>query len=150
MKIYKEPGAIERRPITKRFVKRLAMFGAVVVSGAVTYLASEIGDTNTVTIEVLFSQTVTASDFKAGVTIKNNTVTQTILSGTLQPDGETVFYVISVAGDINDALTWEYDSGLGNIVGLGDVTPQNVTNYIGSQYYFNTGECSAPIVSCGL
>ena len=138
----------QRIPITKRFVLWWPVLGVAVVS-AVSYSGSEIGDTDTVTIEVLFSTTVSASDFTAGVTIKKNTVAQTILSGTLQPDNRTVFYVVDTAADINDALTWEYDSGTGNIVGLGDVTPQDVTNYIGSHLYFDTADDSGHLVSVG-
>ena len=116
----------------------------------VRYSASEIGDTDTVTVEVLFSTTVSASDFTAGVTIKKNTVAQTILSGTLQGDNRTVFYVVDTAADINDALTWEYDAGTGNIVGLGNVTARDVTNYIGSHLYFDTADDSAHLLRIGV
>ena len=117
------------------------------VSVSLAYQASEIGDTDTVTIEVRFTALVSAEDFTAGVTIKKNTVAQTILSGTLQGDNQTVFYVVDTAADINDALTWEYDSGTGNIVNLGDVNPQDVTNYIGSHLYFDTADDSGHVAT---
>lgn len=113
------------------------------------YSWGEIGDTATTTVEILFSEKIQASDFTAGVTIKVNTVAQVIASGTLQGDEKTVFYVIP-ACDINDVITWEYASTSGNIMDknsnlLGDVTAKTVTNYIGSQLYFNSAECSAHI-----
>jgi hypothetical protein len=104
------------------------------------YASSEIGDVDTTTLEVVFNETVQATDFTDGVTIKVNTVSQTITSGTLQGDGITVYYVIP-ACDVNDAITWEYSAAGGNILdaagnALGDVAAQTATNYIGSQFYF--------------
>jgi hypothetical protein len=104
------------------------------------YTSSEIGDVDTTTLEVVFNETVQATDFTDGVTIKVNTVSQTITSGTLQGDSRTVYYVIP-ACDVNDAITWEYSAAGGNILdaagnALGDVTAQTATNYIGSQFWF--------------
>jgi len=140
----------QRIPITKKFILWTPAFEVVTVVGAVAFSSSEIGDTDLVTIEVIFNQNVSATDFTAGVTIKKNTVAQTIVSGTLQIDERIVFYVVDTAADINDVLTWEYDSGPGTIVGLGDVSAQTVTNYIGSHLYFDTADDSAHLLSVGV
>ena len=120
---------------------------AFVGERAPTYGMGEIGDTDAATVEVRFSEAVQAVDFTAGVTIKVNTVAQLIGSGTLQGDSRTVHYAIPGC-DINDALTWEYSASAGGIQDLkgnllGDVAARVVTNYIGSQLYFDSAECSA-------
>jgi hypothetical protein len=104
------------------------------------YVSGVIGDVDTVTVVVVFNETVAAADFTAGVTIKKNTVSQTVNSGTLQGDGRTVYYVIAAAADINDEITWEYSGG--NILdaagnALGNVAAQTAANYIGSQFWFD-------------
>jgi hypothetical protein len=106
-----------------------------------TYAAGQIGDVDTVTLEILFSEPVQAADFTAGVTIKVDTVSQVITSGTLQGDNQTVYYVIP-AVDVNDTITWEYAQAAGGIqdlagAPLADVSAQAAINYIGSQFYFN-------------
>jgi len=108
------------------------------------YSSGEIGDTDTLTVEIAFNERITAAgdDYSTGVTIYNGVAAQTIVSGTLQGDSLTVFYVILAAADIDDVLTWEYASAGGAITDLAgnaleDVTAQTATNYIGSQFYFN-------------
>ena len=106
---------------------------------APTYTSGEIGDVDTVTLEILFSEQVQSVDFTDGVTIKVNTVSQAISSGTLQAGNLLVYYVIP-ACDINDTITWEYAGGsITDLSGnaLATVTAQTDTNYIGSQFYFN-------------
>lgn len=103
---------------------------------APAYDSSEIGNVNTTTVAVRFSIPVSATNFATGVTIKKNTVSQTISSATLQADGVSVRYVITPAADANDVVTWEYASGSGNIVSqedataLASVTAKTVTNHI--------------------
>lgn len=115
------------------------------------YSASEIGDVDSTTVEVTFSEEVNSSGgFDAGVTIRVNAVSQTISSATKQADPTVVHYVITPKIDINDSVTWEYDSGLGDIEDtsgnpLGDVAAQAVTNYVGSHFYFDEQEDSAHI-----
>lgn len=103
---------------------------------APTYDAGEIGNVNTTTVVVRFSVPVTSADFKAGVTIKKNTVSQTVSSATLQADGVEVYYVITPAADANDTVTWEYAAASGTIAStfdgtvLANVTAQTITNHI--------------------
>jgi hypothetical protein len=110
-------------------------------AGGGVNIVAEIGDVGTTTLEVLFDEAVQSADFTAGVTIRINTVEQTILSGTLQGDDRTVYYVIDTPADINDEITWEYSAASGDIQdaagnALRDVSTQTATNYIGSQLYF--------------
>lgn len=103
---------------------------------APTYDGGEIGNVGTTTVAIRFSIPVVSADFKAGVVIKKNTVSQTISTATLQGDGVTVRYVITPAADANDTVTWEYAAASGDIASeldgtvLANVTAQNVTNNI--------------------
>lgn len=121
---------------------------------APTFSAAEIGDVDTTTLEVVFSERVASTDFTAGVTIKLNTVSQVITSGTLQADERTVYYVIP-ACDINDVITWEYSAAGGSIADsagnlLGNVAAQTATNYIGSQMYFQGFNSSGHLATIGV
>src|SRR3989304_1929838 len=137
--------------------KQAKMFKYMPVFGVsrVGYSSGEIGDTGVTTVEVVFTRAVQAADFTAGVTIKKNTVAQTINSGTLQGDNVTVFYVLNVAADINDVLTWESSQAAGNIQDLAgrdlaDVSAKTQTNYIGSHLYFDTADCSGHLLRIGV
>ena len=113
--------------------------GAGSLGSVPTYTSGEIGDVDTVTLEILFSEQVQSVDFADGVTIKVNTVSQAISSGTLQSGNLLVYYVIP-ACDIDDTITWEYAGGsIADLSGnaLATVTAQTDTNYIGGQFYFN-------------
>ena len=126
------------------------LLGALVdaVAAAVTLDSAEIGDVDTTTVEAQFTDNVTATDYKAGVTIKVNSVSQTINSGTRQADQSLVHFVIAAAVDANDAITWEYDDDLGDYADdeanpMGDVSATAATNYVGSHLYYDTAACSA-------
>jgi hypothetical protein len=118
---------------------------AVVVVGPPGYSSGEIGDTGTTTVEVTFSENINATDYKAGVTIKANSVSQTISTATRQGDQTVVHYVLSAALDVNDGITWEYDDDFGDYEDddgnpMADVSAQAVSNYIGSHLYFDTAD----------
>lgn len=110
------------------------------------YAASETGDINRVTVEVVFDQDIfsPSGNYADGVTIKNNTVTQTILNATRQANHAIVHYEISLNGDANDVFSFEYDDLLGDLeaeddgVDMADVSAQTPINYIGSHFYFDT------------
>ena len=121
------------------------LFDALGAISALAYSSGEMGDVATTTVEVRFTQNVNATDYTAGVTIKVNSVSQTINSGTRQSDHRFVFYVINTAADVNDVITWEYDDDLGDYVDdesnpMGDIGASSVTNYIGSHLYFDTAD----------
>lgn len=107
----------------------------------------EIGDVDSITVVVAFNEDVTATDFADGVTIEVNAVPDAVVSATLQGDNRTVYYTIDTdvdnnPVDQNDVVTWEYDSGTGNIEDLAgnplaDVTPQTVDNRVGMHIWFN-------------
>lgn len=117
------------------------------------YSSSLIGDTNYTTVEVTFDQDINSpgADYKAGVTIKKNSISQTISTGTRQANKAIVHYVITPAADINDTITFEYDDDVGDLeadddaTDLLDVSAQSSINYIGSTLYFNEEESSALI-----
>ena len=130
------------------------LFGGSIDNTVPLYSSGEIGDVNTVTLEITFDEPVKSADFTAGVTIKVNTVSQVITSGTLQVNLRTVYYVIPAA-DINDVVTWEYSAAGGSISDLAgnllaNVAAQTAINYIGSQFYFNDFNASGHLVSLGV
>lgn len=122
----------------------IASNGTLTINGATfenpdiapVYDFGEIGNVGTTTVAIRFSIPVASTDFTDGVTIKKNTVSQTISSGTLQADGVTVYYVITPAADANDTVTWEYAKSGGDIASefdgteLENVSAQTVTNNI--------------------
>ncbi len=127
-------------------MKKILLFLLASASGTDStvpqYSASEIGDVDTVTLEVTFDEAVVSADLTDGVTIEVNAAGATISSGTLQGDNQTVYYVISAAADINDTITWSYSAAGGSIQdtsgnALADVAAQTAVNYIGTQFYFN-------------
>ena len=115
------------------------------IAAALYLYSAEIGDVGTTTVEARFSDNVNATDYTAGVTIKVNSVSQTINSGTRQGDHSIVHFVIAVAADVDDIITWEYDDDLGDYVDddtnpMGDIAATQATNYIGSHLYFDTAD----------
>lgn len=84
-------------------------------------------------VVVTFSESVNGSNFATGVTIKKNTVTQTISSAKRREhDSTQVEYVLSANISGGDTVTWEYAAGTGNIVDLqsnplANVSAQSVT-----------------------
>jgi hypothetical protein len=128
----------------RHFLHRLydLLFGG---ASTLTYSAGEVGDVGTTTIEVQFTGNVTATDYKAGVTIKVNAISQTINTATRQADHRFVFFVLAAATDVDDTITWEYDDNLGDYEDdLGDpmldITAQAVTNLVGSHLYYDTAD----------
>lgn len=122
----------------------LAALGEAVAAALYLYSA-EIGDVGTTTVEARFSDNVNATDYTAGVTIKVNSVSQTISSGTRQGDHRYVHFVITPAVDVDDTVTWEYDDDLGDYTDdeanpMGDIAATQATNYIGSHLYFDTAD----------
>ena len=97
------------------------------------FASAEIGTVDAVTLVLTFSTEVASADFAAGVTIKVNTVSQTISSAVRQTDQRVVHYVIPAVVN-GDTVTWEYATG--DIVSavdgsaLEDVTAQEVTNNV--------------------
>lgn len=88
--------------------------------------SAEIGLVNASTLDVTFDQGVNASDYSGGVTIKVNGTATSITSATQQANHAIVRYVIPVLWHgSGDVVTWEYDSGSGNIVSESDSTPLN-------------------------
>jgi hypothetical protein len=134
--------------------KRAWIFSAVAVSAVGVppdYSSGEIGDVLNTTVEVLFNESISSptSDYKTGVTIKANAVSQTISTATRQANHKLVHYVLDTALDADDTITWEYDDDLGDMEAeddatpLGDVSAQAVTNWIGTHLYFNQADDSA-------
>jgi hypothetical protein len=112
------------------------------------YSQSEVGDVNSTTIEVLFSENVNSADFSAGVTIKVNAVSRAISSATQQANQALVYYVVASQVNIADSVTWEYDDAVGDIEddsnnALLDVTAQTTVNFVGSHFYFDEPDDSA-------
>ena len=121
------------------------LFEALGAVSPLGYSAGEMGDEGTTTVEVRFTQNVNATDYKAGVTIKVNSISQTINSGARQGDHRFVFYVIASAADVDDVITWEYDDDFGDYEDdesnpMGDIVASPVTNFIGSHLYFDTAD----------
>ena len=135
---------IERRSHASHWRHLLATLGEA-VQAALSLERADIGDIGTTTVEAQFSENVNATDYKAGVTIKVNSVSQTINSGTRQADHSLVYFVIAAAADVDDTITWEYDDDLGDYADdeanpMGDITATQAHNYIGSHLYFNTAD----------
>lgn len=112
------------------------------------YSEGEIGDVLNTTVAIRFSENIYSptTDYKSGVTIKVNSVSRTINTATRQTDHHYVHYVIDIACDANDAITWEYDDDFGDMESedsgnpLGDVTAETVDNWIGSHLYYNQAD----------
>lgn len=106
--------------------------------GAPTYLLGEVGDVADDTVVIVFTGDITSpsGDYDLGVTIRVNGVAATISSATLQPDGATIYYVLSAAVVADDLVTWAYDSGVGDLEGAvtGDpvatIAAQTVANNV--------------------
>jgi hypothetical protein len=120
------------------------------------YSFGEIGDTLPTTVEVAFSQPVTAAgnDYSTGVTITVGGAGVAIASGTRQTNENIVFYVIPAVA-INGIVTWAYSTATGVItsskgVDLANVAAQTITNYIGSQLYFNDFNASGHLATIGV
>lgn len=114
------------------------------------YSSSSIGNVDETTVVVVFDNRVESpgADFSAGVTIEVDTTGQTISAAVLQADEKTIYYTIP-AVDIEQAVTFAYDAGTGDIRGkdggadVESVTTQTVTNLIGSGFWFDSAEYSA-------
>ena len=120
------------------------------VSAAVAYSSGEIGDVSTTIVVIVFSATINSpsSTYHAGVTIKVNAASVTISSSALQAGNTTVRFTLASAADINDEITFEYDSGPGDLEDsaaspLGSISQTTVINNIGTHWYFDTEEDSA-------
>ncbi len=128
------------------------LFGEVIPS-ALGYSAGHIGDVGTTTVEVHFSGNVNASDYSAGVTIRNNAIPQVISSATRQADHSQVYYVIAAAVDVDDVITFEYDDATGDYADdlgaqMGDIAASATTNYVGSHLYWDTADDAVWIGAC--
>lgn len=113
--------------------------------GAAPLFASgEEGDVNNSTVEITFDQNIVSSDYAAGWILKINGVSDTIVSATRQANHALVYFVTTTPIDIDDVVTVEYDDDFGDYeaeddaVDMLDITAQATTNYVGSQYYFNS------------
>ena len=120
---------------------RLAVIPADVT--APLFGSSEEGDVSNATVVVTFSESIVASDYVTGVTIKFNGVAATIGSAARQASLDTVYYTInSPWADANDAITFEYSDILGDYADLfnnqlGDVAATVVTNDVGRHLRFD-------------
>jgi hypothetical protein len=97
------------------------------------YSSGEIGAVDASTVAITFSEAITGSNYAAGVTIKKNTVSQTVTSASRQIDTKVVYYVLNDLVTSTDTITWEYVGATGNITdiatnALGNVNAQTVTN----------------------
>ena len=115
------------------------------VVAALSLDSAEVGDVDATTVEAQFSDNVNATDYKAGVTIKVNSVSQTINTATRQADHSLVHFVIAAAVDVDDTITWEYDDDLGDYADdeanpMGDISATAATNYVGAHLYFDTAD----------
>ena len=120
------------------------LFGETIPS-ALGFSAGHIGDVATTTVEVHFSGNVNASNYSAGVTIRVNSVAQTISSATRQSDHTQVFYVIAGTVDVDDVVTFQYDDATGDYqddlgAQMDDIAATQTTNYVGSHLYFDTAD----------
>ena len=121
------------------------------------YSSSEEGDVTNPTVVVTFNEAVNSDtdDYVTGLTIKVNSVTQTLSSGTRQSNQALVYYVLATSADANDDITWEYSDALGNIEDLannqlGDVTAKIVTNNINTHVWFDNDADSSHMVTAGV
>ena len=124
------------------------------------YSISYVGTVSTYSdvIEVCFNRPVNSpgADYSLGVTINVNASPATISSAARQSDTRIVWYTLAAEVDANDVITWEYDSGVGdledatNSTTLPTVAAQSTTNYIGSHWWFNFDENSGHILTTGL
>jgi len=120
----------------------------LVVAAAVTLDDAEVGDVAETIVEARFTEDVTATDYKAGVTIKLNAISQTINDATRQGDHSLVYFTIAAAVDVDDTVTWEYDDDLGDYEDaegnpMADVAATSATNYVGSHARFDLADDSA-------
>lgn len=108
------------------------------------FSAGEEGDVNNTTVEITFSMDVFSTLYDAGVTIKINGVSTVISSATRQANHALLYFVVADAIDINDVVTFEYDDDFGDYeaevggVDMLDVSAQGTTNYVGSNFYFDS------------
>jgi hypothetical protein len=120
------------------------LFGETLPS-ALGFSAGHAGDVSQTTIEVHFTGNVNATNYAAGVTIRVNSVAQTIDTATRQADHTQVFYVISAPADVDDLVTFQYDDATGDYqddygAQMADIAATTVANYVGSHLYFDTAD----------
>ena len=130
-----EPTTVTRQLLDVMRVGGVSVTPEPPVAVAPLYSSAEIGTVNAYTVVATFDQNITASNYATGVTIKVNTVSQTITSATRQANHAIVHYVIPVLWHgSGDTVTWEYTGG--NIVAeddataLANVSAQAVTNNV--------------------
>ena len=105
--------------------------------------SGEEGDVSNATVAVTFSESIVASNYVTGVTIKFNGVAATIGSAARQANLDTVYYTINTPwADANDAITFEYSDILGDYADLsnnqlGDVVATAITNDVGRHLRFD-------------
>lgn len=147
------PGGFVGVPVLRRFPSPFSDPRGAADTVAPTYSSGEIGDIAETIVEVVFSETVAATgdDYTTGVTIKVNTVSQTISAGARQSDQTKVQYTIPLT-DANDTITWEYDSGPGIITDqatpandLAAVAAQTATNNVGTHFHFDKNNDSCHV-----
>ena len=100
------------------------------------YSSGTIGAVNSETIEITFTENVSADsdNFMAGVTVMVGSVEYDLASGTLQSDKTKVRYVLDIGVDGTEAVTWAYAKSGGTINNGGEdlenVSAQAVTNSV--------------------
>jgi len=109
---------------------------ALLIAGGIPHFSTaEIGTVNGYTVVVTFDKDIAASNYATGVTIKVNSVSQSIVSATRQANHAIVRYVIPIPWHgSDDVITWEYTGGdyesESDATALETVTAQTVTNNI--------------------
>jgi hypothetical protein len=145
-------------------VQRRINYGPFVLTGgagggedltAPAYGSAEIGNVDTDTIVVTFTETVNSpgANYSAGVTIEADAVGQTISSSARQSDQRKVHYNLSAVLTLQQVVTWAYASASGDIEdqavppnALADVATKTVINNIGSHYRFNFPDNSGHLI----
>ncbi len=80
------------------------------------FASAEIGSFDAFTIAVTFNHNINADNYATGVTIKANGASQAITTAIRQDNHSVVYYIIPPTWyGLGGALTWEYNSAVGNI-----------------------------------
>jgi hypothetical protein len=133
------------------------LLGAAIgaIGGPPFFSSAEIGDVDEDIVVVDFDHSIMSptNDYVSGVTIKVNTISQVIVSGVRQTNQRFVHYTLAALLEPNDVVTWEYNSGPGNITDfcdndLANVAAQDVTNNIGTglQYQMESNSAHVPVL----
>ena len=104
--------------------------------------SGEEGDQSNYIVAVTFSETITSTDYSAGVTIKIDGITATISLAAVQSDNRTVFFTVTAGAVSNSVVTFTYSDIVGDYHDLagnqmGDITNAAIINNVGRHLRFN-------------